>query len=355
MAMPERARLTPEIAALVATDRLRRPPLGRLTPAQADQLVSVIRREREYDEPVSVPRAIVALAAGQPRLAMPILAEILGSTTAAPKDRLAAAEGLGLVASPDAERVLLAAAPDRDPLVQQAVFAALGRFGGPAVVRQLSAVQVRDPNAHKQLVLTRALVAHRHELLNGPFLPQVAAGRSRLTESARTNDLTLRTKTPEATAADRRRLHGTTYGIQLAPRSLGLQCGRREWTIFVNAEIGQTFPALVRLTERPWIAAVLSLWYPVGIRTTTQYVLLTRPVGDGAHLDVVRADGEVMYTGSTTVQGATTSFKISETDRPGTAPARLSGHLGPEGVELDIALAATLRVDTRTTAQAQVS
>ena len=32
MAMPERARLTPEIAALVATDRLRRPPLGRLTP-----------------------------------------------------------------------------------------------------------------------------------------------------------------------------------------------------------------------------------------------------------------------------------------------------------------------------------
>ena len=90
----------------------------------------MIRREREYDEPVSVPRAIVALAAGQPRLAMPILAEILGSTTAAPKDRLAAAEGLGLVASPDAERVLLAAAPDRDPLVQQAVFAALGRFGG---------------------------------------------------------------------------------------------------------------------------------------------------------------------------------------------------------------------------------
>lgn len=126
--MPSRGRrrLTPKVAALVATDRLRRPEPGRLTPAQAAQLLEVARGEREFDEPVSVPRAIVALSAGRPEAAMPLLEEVVADAGRPPADRRAAAEGLGQVASPDAERLLLRIVRDSDPRVQQAAFKALG-------------------------------------------------------------------------------------------------------------------------------------------------------------------------------------------------------------------------------------
>ena len=136
-----------------------------------------------------------------------------------------------------------------------------------------------------------AASAHRHELLIGPFLPQVAAGRSRLTRSARTNDLTLRTKDTQATADDRRRLHGTTYGISSRPltgaavRSPRVDHLRRRRD---RTDVSRAGPTL----ERPWMAAVLSLWFPSasGRPRSTSY---SRGRSGSGPLDVVRADGEV--------------------------------------------------------------
>jgi hypothetical protein len=122
--------------------------------------------------------------------------------------------------------------------------------------------------------------------------------------------------------------------------------------VFLNDELGPTFRALTRLADRPWIAALLALRYPVGLRAATQYAVLARPDAGGVHLDVVRADGEAVYTGRATVERAVTSFSISEVDRPGTAPVRLAGRISAKGIELDLARAAPRRIGTPTTADA---
>lgn len=352
MPSADRPRLTPKVAALVATDRLRRPPLVPLTPAQAAQLLEVARRGQEFDEPVSAPRAIVALAAGRPEVAMPLLEEVLADAGRPPADRRAAAEGLGLVATPEAERLLLGVARHRDPRVQQAAFKALGLFGGPDVVRELAKVQARDEHALRQLRFAQALVAHRHGMPEGPFLPDPPPGRTRLTARSRTTGFTLAEMSPQATRAERGRLHGPTYGMSSAGRGLALRCGRNEWTVLLNNELAATSRALTRLPDRPWIAALLALRYPIGVRATVQYVVLSRPHRGGVHLDVVRGDGEAVYAGTATVDGAVTSFSISEVERPGAAPVRVAGRISAKGVELDLARAAPRRAGTPTTADA---
>ncbi len=345
MAKGSPARLTPKIRDLVATDRLGRPAVGRLTAAQAELLALVARGQQEFEEQVSAPRAIAALAKGRPEAALPVLDAVLADPEAPRPDRVAAAYGLGAIATPDAEAVLLRSARDRHPRVQQAVFSALGWFGGPEVASELGKIHAADPHASRQLAFARALAVHRHGL-DGPFLAEAPAGRSRLTSRSKTTDVSLNLKTPQATANDLGKVQGPLFGIGVAARAYALTCGRREWTAFVNSELGRSSSALTRLTDRPWIAAVLCRWYPVRTIATPQYVVLTRPVGDTAHVDVVRGDGEIVYTGTAQLAGAGTEFSFTEVARAATAPARLAGRLTSKGVELDVALAAASRAGT---------
>jgi HEAT repeats len=349
MAKGSTARLTPKIRDLVATDRLGRPSVGRLTAAQAELLALVARGQQGFEESVSAPRAIAALAKGRPEAASPVLGAVLADPEAPRADRVAAAYGLGAIATPEAEVLLLRSVRDRHPRVQQAVFTALGWFGGPEVASELDKIHAADPHAHRQLEFARALAVHRHGL-DGPFLAEAPAGRSRLTSRSKTTDITLNAKTPKATANDLAKVQGPLFGIGVAARGYALKCGRREWTAFVNGELGRSISALTNMLDRPWIAAVLCRWYPVRTIATPQYVVLMRPVGDAAHVDVVRGDGEIVYTGTAQLAGAGTAFSFTEVARAGTAPARLAGRLTSKGVELDVALAAASRVDTRETA-----
>ena len=183
--------------------------------------------------------------------------------------------------------------------MQQAVFAALGWFGGLDVARELGKIQPADAHARRQLALARALIAHRHGL-DGPFLPG-AHGRAIAADRPLQRRPTSRcsAKTPQATANDLGKVQRTDVrnrgGAAAATRCT---CGRREWTVFVNEELGRSFNALTRLTERPWIAAVLCRWYPE--RTVaTAAVRRAHPAGPGcAHVDVVRSDGEIVYAGT---------------------------------------------------------
>jgi hypothetical protein len=75
--------------------------------------------------------------------------------------------------------------------------------------------------------------------------------------------------------------------------------------------------------------------------------VLTRPVEARVRIDVVRADGEVMYTGSAETVGSGLSFTISDVDRPQTAPTHLSGLMSSEDVRLDVAMVSGTRVATR--------
>lgn len=354
MSMNTPVRLTPKLRELVAADRLGRPPVGRLTEAQAELLALVARRKREFDEQVSAPRALAALAFGRPDAAVPVLEAVLADPDAPRSDRVAAARGLGVVATPEAESLLLQSARDGDPRIQQAVFTALGWFGGPAVARELGKIRPADVHARRRLELARALAVHRHGL-DGPFLPAAPAARSRLTARSKTTELSLRAKSPKATATDLGKVQGPLFGIVVAPRGYALQCGEKEWTVFVNTELDPSSGELARLRDRPWIAAVLCWWYPVRTIATTQYVLLTRPVEDAAHIDVVRSDGEIVFTGAAEPLAAGITFSIGDVQRASRAPVRLAGRLTPKGVELEVALAGPRRIGTPDTEPASAA
>jgi hypothetical protein len=230
--------------------------------------------------------------------------------------------------------------------VQQAAFAALGLFAGRSALDTMETLSApADEAARLQLFLTRALITHR-EGINGPFLPE-REGSSRESVPAPMNNVSLIMQTAADTAAGQARFRGPTYGIRIADQSYFLRCGRAEWTMFVNSDLGPVFTANGRLFERPWIAALLARWLPPGVAATTQYLVLTRPVEARVRIDVVRADGEVMYTGSAETVGSGLSFTISDVDRPQTAPTHLSGLMSSEDVRLDVAMVSGTRVATR--------
>jgi hypothetical protein len=274
-----------------------------------------------------------------------------GATTTV--DRIAALREITTLATPAAQPRLLRHATDGDARVQQAALAALGTFADPSSLAALAAIaDPADPAARRQLVLTRALIAHRHGLAEGPFLPEHRGVRRRPGEPGEMITLTLGAKSGAASTADRRRLHGPTFGVDLADQAFELKAGRAEWTVFVNRDLGPSITVLDRLFERPWITALLGRWTPDRLRTIVQYLVLSRPVGDTVRIDVVRRDGEVMYTGSAQRDGTAIDFAIADVDRLGTAPTNVSGTTGPNGLELALTVPFRARVGTRETAPA---
>jgi HEAT repeat protein len=343
--------LTPKIQELVATDRLSRPPVGRLTAAQVEQLVAVAQRRQRFEVPVSAVRAIGALAAGaKPNVAVPALKAVLSNSKAPRTDRIAAARALGTIATPQAERALLAHVRVRDPRVQQDVFAALGTFGGPAAARALGQLAApSDHAARKQLAFARALIAHRHGLA-GPFMTEARAIEHRPGRPEEMAALTLRMRTAKATAAAIDRLRGPTYGIDFADRAYLLRCGPADWTIFLNKAMGRSPRSPANLFDRPWIAAVLAQALPTRETLTTRLVMLTRPTGTQAHIDVARADGEIAYTGTAQPAESAIGFAISDVERSATAPLTVAGRVTPTGIAVETAVAFAARVGVRETA-----
>lgn len=338
-------RLTPKIRELVTPNRLDRAPIRGLTATHIETLAAIARKPNDVDEPVSAPRAIEALARGaKPEVAIPVLTEVVSDQKAPTTSRVVAARELGHIGVADAEQALARRVTIREARVQQAVFWALGAAGGPTALRALGRVEAgTDRAANNQLVLSRALIAHRHGL-EGPFLP-VMKGR-RLERVDDPANVSLRLKTERATANDRARLVGSTYGIDLATRGAGLSCGENEWTLFFNRELDPTTTAR-NLFQRPWIAGLLGRWHVKGKALVTQYILLTRPENRAARIDVARTDGSLVYTGSVEMDSVGLSFSIADVERPGTAPTNLSGHLTSRGLELERVVASARRVGSR--------
>ncbi|HEY1369264.1 MAG TPA: HEAT repeat domain-containing protein [Gaiellaceae bacterium] len=353
MAGRRQVALTPKVRDLVATDRQSRPPVGRLTAAQVEQLVAVAQRKQQFDLRVSAARAVTALASGAaPRVAVPVLDTVLADAGAPRTDRIAAARGLGTIATPEAERRLLRHVRDPDPRVQQDVLAALGTFAGLAAARALDQVEVpSDRFARQQLAFTRALVAHR-EGLPGPFLTEARPVERSPGRASEMSPLTLRVGTANATAAAAARLRGPRYGIAFADRAFALSCGPAEWTIFLNRSLVFSGRGPANLFERPWVAAVLAQALPGREALTTRFVLLTRPTGRDAHVDVVRADGEILYTGTVRPAGAATAFAISDVERPATAPFTVTGRATATRITVETAVVFSSRVGVRETLSA---
>jgi hypothetical protein len=90
---------------------------------------------------------------------------------------------------------------------------------------------------------------------------------------------------------------------------------------------------------RPWITALLARFDERTKSNAVQYVVLTDPDDAGARIMVVRPDGELFYTGHATKRGSGLfSFAMLDVERPGTAPTKVTGHLTPKGISLDLTI-----------------
>ena len=277
--------------------------------------------------------------------------QVAGDAATPRSDRIAALRGLGQLANPDAEQLLLAHATDAaaDPRVRQEALAALGGFASRAALDILAGLgDPGDEAARRQLALARALIAHR-EGIDRELLPDVEGSRRERQVAPAERAVSLEPASAEAADEDAERFRGPDFGVALAKRSYRLRCGRAQWSLFVHRELGGPEPAWGRLLDRPWIAALLARWAPPARAITTQYVVLTRPAGESARVDVVRTDGVIAYTGSARPDGAELAFSITDVDRPQTVPTNLAGDLAPDRVRLETAAVAAGRVGRRPT------
>jgi hypothetical protein len=340
--------LTPEIRKLLAADAFAR-STGTLTPHEIDLLTAAIRSDQVLATPLSRHRALSVLATmARPEDALPVLDQVARNPAVQTTDRIAALRGLGRLATPAAQNVLLEQVGDPDRRVQQAAIAALGEFANASALATLATLnEPGDVALRKQLVLAKALISHR-EGLDGPFLPEKQGAQHAPTAEG-VISISLRVKSAEATSADAKRFRGSTYGIQLGQRAYELKCGRAVWTLFGNRDLGESIVAPERLLERPWIVGLLARWLPPATAAATQYIVLSRPSNGSIHVDVVRIDGELAYTGTATPVVSGLAFAIADVDRPQTAPTNLSGVLSLDGVQLEKATMFSTRVAGRQT------
>jgi hypothetical protein len=266
-------------------------------------------------------------------VSIPNLARIVSDGAADVPLRVAAARELGLVGTPDAEQALRHRIGVEPPRVLREVLKGLGAIGGPAVLRALARVAMPgDAAARRQLTWARALIAHRHAI-DGTYLPAVA-GRAAQRDAADTVTLTAVLQTVAATAKDRARLTGGTYGIELAPRSIGLVCGRTASTLFFNRELDLPAGA-ARLGERPWIVALVARWRRRRRLASIRHVILATPARDGVRLEIVRTDGERIGTGRALAQDGSVWFSVAGIMRSTAAPIGASGWLTARRIELE--------------------
>ncbi len=343
------SRLTAAVYRLVALDLHHPPSIGRLTAAQIGLLTQVARTPEAFKERVTAPLAIKALARGAKSDAgIPVLARIVGEQSASIPARITAARELGLLAKPDAERALLRHAGVEHPRVQQAVFRALGAIGSPAAFRSLARLpEPADAATRRQLAYARVLIAYRHGL-KGASLAPIEGKLRRPEQVGDRTTLTSTLATTAATAKDRQRLAGSVYGIDLAPRAAKLVCGRTEWTVFFNRDVEPSRLAL-RLRERAWVLGLMAGWHGERQMAIVKHVILTTPDGSGARVDIVRRDGERIYTGRATTDDAKVRFTIIDVDRPATAPTYVDGHVTARGIELEQVVVSARRVGVRPT------
>jgi hypothetical protein len=320
-----------------------------LARADVDRITAVARGDERQASALTRHRAISVLVDSvQPQLAIPLLAGIVREPAASRTTRIAAIAALGQIAMPDSQSVLTAMLADSEPRIRQATLKSLGQVANRSALPALNDLATRGDRAvAQQLQLTKALIAHR-EGLAGPFLAEAPRNARVPGDAESMRPVRFDVRSADETAADLTRFQGPDYGLRFSARAYRLHCGRADWSLFVNADVG-SLTATESLLARPWIAGILARWMPPDVANATQYLLLTRPVGASVHLDVVRTDGAIVYTGSASPAGRDLSFDVADVERPQTARTHVAGALSEDGFRLDIARVVQTRGSQRRT------
>lgn len=306
-----------------------------LTASHVEALRAIVRRTAVPKQPFSMAKAINELAhADKTRSATRAITSVLADREEAMPDRVVAAWALSRGLS-GAKAALLDHLTESDRFVRQEVFKSLGIVGDAEALTRLKRLRaVEVPSVAKQLALSKALIAHRHDLDYEHDLYRTGAVRKPGTDEPMVT-LSLSPMRKATARAHRERMLGTTYGIDIGDRAFRLKAGRALWTVYVNQALGDD-EQLGGMFDRKWIIALLSRWHIRTDRNEVQYVVLTSPKERSAEIVVARTDGEIMYTGTASKGRDLLRFAMRDVKRPGTAPTNVKGRLTRTGLELDM-------------------
>jgi hypothetical protein len=334
--------LYPNVVKIVSLDHLNLsvPRARRLLPAQLAQLKEIVRGTTVPDRPYSRARAVSALVQREQSAEVAgLLAQVMANPNETMAARLAAAASLELIPLPETQSALIAHLDEADPLVRLRVIRSLGAIGDEEALAALERAKVPATDAgRRQLAFSQAVVAHR---LGRPGRQlRFREGVDRRTPARKELiALTLRPIRKATILKERKALRGTDFGMEVSSRAgFILRAGDAQWTVFVNRDL-VALTGFSRMFARPWITALLARYDERTKSTAVQYVVLTDPDHDGAKIMVARPDGELFYTGHATKRGSGLfSFAMLDVERPGTAPTKVTGHLTPKGVSLDLTI-----------------
>ena len=342
-------RIPKAVQDLVSIDRNPRTEMAAdgLTRHQADVLSDVVRRRVEPSGPFSMNKALTGLTTAAPgRETAAVLGRFVTDEQEAASDRQIAALNLGRLADRHAQRALIRALEVRQTGVRRQVIKALGTFGDPQALAALRALRPRHPGLVQQLALARSLITHRLGI-EGDDLDFRSGVKREPGSDDEMIELSLGLFRPRTLKRERELFRGGSYGIEISEQlGLRLRAGLARWTVFTNNDLGG-LRSFSRLSQRPWITALLAR---MDLRTKTsavQYVVLTDPRPRSIAIMVMRTDGEHFYSGSLTRPGGLLSFDIRDIARRGTAPTNIRGRVSGRGVTLDVATPFGIRQNTR--------
>ncbi len=351
--MASQLRFTPKIRSLIGQDYLARPDVGRLSRKQSAELAFLVSDSSPVPEGVSRARAIGTLCKGAPpTVAIPVAAALVVDNKASRTDRIAAVRGLGMIATPEAERVLLQSLRTRNTRVLQTVLATLGEFAGPDAGKRLARMNPPDDiPTYRQWVLASTLIAYRNDKA-GAGLPESLYVRRRAGSASKMLQLAASTRTKNATTKALGKFRGPTYGIRFGERSHRLTCDANRWEILLAKELGAPTTQLERLFEQPRVAGILAQWTPDREALQSRMILLTQPTGDRVRIDIARPNGEALYAGEIIRRRNVLAFRISDTAHIGVAPVNIDGTVDSKGIKLTRAISFRERINVRTTQSA---
>ncbi|MCP4231316.1 MAG: HEAT repeat domain-containing protein, partial [bacterium] len=279
-------------------------------------------------------KAISVLALSGKQEYYEILSKMISNDEEEADIRASAAINLSLVPAEYAEPKLIANAGIKDDLVLVNIIKSLGRIGGEKALKALDRISdAKTGYVLKQLRFAKALVSYRLGL-DRKDLSFIEGVQRRVSRKDEPDKFTMALSGSEELKGPLSRLEGIPYGIDIAADfGFKFTCGTDKWVLFIDKKVPKE-RLLSLINERNMLLGLFARCFKETDTYSVRYLLLTRPRGSIFEFMFVRTDGEICYSGRGRVEHGKLAFAVYDVDRPGTAPTKVIGEIGPDGVEL---------------------
>jgi len=267
-----------------------------------------------------------------------ILGQILSDHNEDTDIRAVAAVNLSFLPTEFAEPVLLKNLDVDDDMLQFKVIKSLGRIGGENSLRELDKISdFKIEFVQKQFTFAKALISYRLGLERDD-LPFVKGTDRKPGKKEDLIKLTMKQLKSEDITKSLDLLEDSTFGIDL-DKNFGfeLNAGRAKWNLLLNSDCVKK-DILLSISEQRALIGLLGRYIEETGTYSVQYVVLTTPHNTSIDIMVVRTDGEVFYSGRANIENDIMNFSISDIERPGTAPTKVTGELTEKGIKFKVVI-----------------